>query len=115
MDRKIQWMNDRMTAITGYRLEDIEDRNPRVFYPTEEEFARVGTLVFQKVLQGNSAEIETQWVRKDGQIRNIHLSVAPIDPDDASAGQVSAVTDITEQKEAEKRLLESEEQVQDCH
>ena len=108
-DRKISWMNDRMTSITGYKLEDIEDRNPRIFYPTEEEFARVGKSVFQRVAQGNSIEADTQWVRKDGQIRDIHLSVAPIDPDDTSAGQVSAVTDITEQKEAQKKLIESEE------
>jgi two-component system, sensor histidine kinase and response regulator len=109
MDRKIRWMNDRMTAITGYRLEDIKNGNPRIFYSTEEEFARVGEIVFQRVLRGNMMEIETQWVRKDGQIRDIHLGVAPIDPDDASAGQVSAVTDITERKEAAKKLLESEE------
>jgi two-component system, sensor histidine kinase and response regulator len=110
MERKIQWMNDRMTAITGYRLEDIKDGNPRTFYSTEEEFTRVGERVFKRVLRGDTMEIETQWVRKDGQTRDIHLSVAPIDPNDASAGQVSAVTDITERKEAANKILESEEQ-----
>jgi two-component system, sensor histidine kinase and response regulator len=109
MHRKIQWMNDKMTAITGYKLDEIEDRNPRIFYPTEEEFTRVGKVVFQRVVRGIGAEVDTQWVRKDGQIRDIHLSVAPINPADASAGQVSAVSDITEQKEAAKKLLESEE------
>ncbi|HVN95109.1 MAG TPA: PAS domain S-box protein [Syntrophorhabdaceae bacterium] len=108
-DRLIRWMNHRMTLITGYTLEDIKDRNPRIFYADDEEFNRVRGLVFEKVLRGNSMEADTRWVRRDGKIRDIHLSVAPIDPADASLGQVSIVTDVTEQREAEKNLLESEE------
>jgi PAS domain S-box-containing protein len=108
-DRKISWMNNRMTSITGYTLEDLEGGNPSIFYPTEEEFVQVGKLVFEKVLQGNTVESDTKWVRKDGAIRHIHLSVAPIDPNNSSIGQVSMVSDITEQKEAEKKLIESEE------
>ena len=46
--RKISLMNDKMTSITGYRLEDLENGNPRVFYATEEEFARVGELVAKR-------------------------------------------------------------------
>ena len=43
-------------------------------------------------------------------MRDIHLSVAPIDPDDTIGwARSQSVTDVTEQKEAEKRLLESEE------
>lgn len=107
--RKISLMNDKMTSITGYRLEDIENGDPRVFYPTDEEFARIGKLVGEKVRQGDPAEADTTWVRKDGKIRHIHLSLAPIDPDVPLAGWVCTVTDMTEQKEAEARLLESEE------
>jgi PAS domain S-box-containing protein len=108
-NRKISYMNDRMASITGYKLEDIKDRDPRIFYAAEEEFTRMGELVFQQVLQGHSIEADTKWVRKDGETRDIHLSVAPIDPKDTSLGQVSIITDITEQKETEKKLIESEE------
>jgi two-component system sensor histidine kinase/response regulator len=108
-ERTISWMNERMVSITGYTLEDLQDKGPRIFYASEEEFTRMGELVFQRVLQGNSMEADTEWIRKDGAIRDIHLSVAPIDPGDASLGQVSIVTDITEQKKAEKELIESEE------
>jgi two-component system sensor histidine kinase/response regulator len=109
LDRKISWMNDRIISITGYTLEEIQHRGPRIFYATEDDFARMGKLVFQQVLQGHNIEADTEWIRKDGSMRDIHLSVAPIDPNDASFGQVSIVTDVTEQKAAEKKLIESEE------
>jgi len=54
-------------------------------------------------------EEDTRWIHKDGQMRDIHLSVAPIDANDNSLGQVSIVIDITEQKEAQEKLIESEE------
>jgi len=108
-ERKISWMNDKITDITGYTLEEIQDRGPRIFYDAEEEFVRVGNAVFSEVLRGRSIEADTQWLRKDGVIRDIHLSVAPIDPYDPSQGQVSIVTDVTEHKRAQEKLLESEE------
>ncbi len=108
-DRKIAWMNERITSITGYTLKDLQEKGPRVFYADEEEFVRVGNMIFDKVVRGNSTEGDTQWMNKEGQIRDIHLNAAPIDPNDASLGQVSIVTDITEQKEAQQKLIESEE------
>ena len=51
-DRKISLMNDKMTAITGYRLEDIKDGNPRIFYPTDEEYTRITELIGEEVRAG---------------------------------------------------------------
>ncbi len=108
-DRKISLINDKMTSITGYRLEDIKNEDPRIFYANDEEYARITKLISEKVRGGNVAETDATWVRKDGKIRHVHLSVAPVGPDDLPAGAVCIVTDVTEQKEAEARLVESEE------
>jgi two-component system cell cycle sensor histidine kinase/response regulator CckA len=108
-DRKISWMNDRITLITGYTLKEIQDRGPRIFYATDDEFARVGRLIFEEVAQGRPMETDLKWVRKDGAMRDIHLSAARIDPNDITLGQVSIITDVTAQKAAEKKLIESEE------
>ena len=108
-ERKISWMNERITSITGYTLKDLQDKGPQIFYADEEEFARMGRSVFQKVLQGNSIEADTRWIRKDGQMRDIHLSVAPIDPNDNALGQVSIVTDITDRKQVEHELMSTKD------
>ncbi len=112
-DRKISWMNERITSITGYTLKDIQEKGPQIFYADDEEFARIGVAVFQKVLLGGTIEEDTRWICKDGNRRDIHLSVAPIDPNDASLGQVSIVTDITDRKTAEETLRESENKFRD--
>ncbi len=112
-DRKISWMNERITSITGYTLKDLQNKGPRIFYADNKEFARIGKAVFQKVLQGSTIEEDTLWTRKDGQKRNIHLSVAPIDPNNAALGQISIVTDITDQKVAEGSIRESENKLRD--
>jgi PAS domain S-box-containing protein len=106
---RISLMNERITSITGYRLEDIEDRNQRLFYPNDDESARVGQMIVEGLSQGNPVEADTTWVRKDGEIHHVHLNLSPIDPDDISAGAICKVTDVTQQKEAEENLLESEE------
>jgi PAS domain S-box-containing protein len=108
-DRMTSWMNDRMASIVGYTSQDLKDKNTRALYPTDEEFSRVGKIVYGEVKQGNIGTAYTKWVHKDGRILDIHVNAAAIDPKDLSAGIVFTAVDITERKEAERRLLESEE------
>jgi len=108
-NRKIEWANSSFAAITKYSLEDIVNRSPREFYRTDEEFARVGKIIYRKVLRGGTGVVDTKWIRKDGKLLDIHMTVAAIDANDLSRGIIITAEDITRRKEMEARLLESEE------
>lgn len=53
--------------------------------------------------------VETRWRRKDGAVRDILLSSAPIDPGDFSKGISFSAMDITQRKQTEALLRKSEE------
>ncbi len=84
-DRKILWINSKKDSITGYALNDL-GHDPRKVYISEEEYNRVGEVVYSKVWKGEVGETDTKWIHKDGRILDVHVSVAAIDPNDKSAG-----------------------------
>jgi hypothetical protein len=47
------------------------------------------------------ATIETRWLHKDGHIVDVLLNLAPLDPDDPTAGTTATVIDITDRKRAQ--------------
>ncbi len=107
-DRKILWGNDRIAAITGYSMEEMSGKAVRELYKTEEEFSRVGDLVYKNVWEGKIGETDAKWVHKGGRILDVHVSIGAVDYKDKSAGVVFTVQDITERKQMEEILKRNE-------
>ncbi|MFH0977164.1 MAG: PAS domain S-box protein [Spirochaetota bacterium] len=107
-DRKLLWVNDRNATIAGFTLKELS-KDVRQMYLNEEEYIRVGEVIYNEVWKGNIGETDTKWIHKDGRVLDIHLSVAAIDPNDRSAGVVFITQDITERKRVEESLKASEE------
>ncbi|OPY69359.1 MAG: Blue-light-activated protein [Syntrophorhabdaceae bacterium PtaU1.Bin034] len=108
IDRVPEWMNEAMTAITGYTAEELKEGGAKAFYTSEEEFARVGRIILDGIEKSGIGVIDTKWVHKNGEIRDVHLRGAAIDPKDISAGLVFTAVDVTNQKRSEEALQESE-------
>ena len=108
-ERVIVWANDAMARNSGYNSKDLEGRSTRMFYASDEEFARVGEIIHNEVAHGGISVTETKFLCRDGQIRDVQLTAAPVDGKDASAGMVFVIADITERKRTETALQESEE------
>ena len=104
-DRILGWVNEGMTAMTGYAVEEIQGQSARVIYPDEEEFERAGREKYAKIKARGKGAVETRWKRKDGSIFDVHLSSAPIDAANLAAGVVFTALDITAQKKAARILL----------
>ena len=103
-----EWMNDAMISISGFPAEEQKEGGARLFYASEEEYERVGRVITEGIRSSGIGITDTKWVRKDGQVRDVHLRGAAIDPGDLSSGLVFVAVDITDQKKAERQLLESE-------
>ncbi len=101
-DGMIEWINDGFTTISSYTTEEMTGQSCRVLYETEEEFNRV-----QETISGGPQgrwPLQTKWVRRDGQVRDVVVRAGWVDPGDASAGLVLAGGDVTEQKRMEESV-----------
>ena len=109
VDRVIKQANDRLCEMTGYSREELLEKNARILYLTDEDFEYVGQEKYKQISERGTGTVETRWQRKDGKVIDILLSSTPIDLYDLSVGVTFAALDITERKQAEKALRESEE------
>ncbi len=102
-------VNDRLCEMTGFTRKEMVGQSARILYPTKTEFQRVGYEKYSQINQYGSGMLEARWRKKDGRIIDILQSATPLNPSDWSAGIAFTALDITDRKNAEKALRESEE------
>jgi len=103
-DRVLIRVNDRIGEMTGYSRDELEGRNARILYPTDEDYQYVGNVKYAMIRERGTGTVETRWVRKDGTVRDILLSSTPLDPSCGTAEVMFTALDITDRKLAETRL-----------
>jgi PAS domain S-box-containing protein len=103
-DRKIVWVNEAWLKIFGFGYEDFArmDGSTRVLYPSEEEFQRVGEVLYRNLEEGGVNETEAQMRRVDGSVFQAHIAVKAVDPSDIGRGTIATIMDISARKRAER-------------
>ncbi len=109
VDRVIIRANERLCDMLGYSLEELLEQSAEMLYIDLEEFKWVGKEKYSQIRKQGTGTVETRWKRKDGTIIDVLLSSAPVDPSDLSAGVTFTALDITQRKQAEADLQDSEE------
>ena len=107
-DRVIKEINERFCKILGYSKEEILGNSARMFYLTDEDFEYVGREKYLQIREKGIGEVETRFRRKDGNLIDVVLRSAPIDPKDLSIGVTFTVLDVTARKQSERELRKSE-------
>lgn len=107
-DGVITYANDKLCRMLGYPRHEIVGRPGREFFDKE------NLAVFEKEMAGrrlgNCSVYEIEFLAKDGRRTPTIVSGAPVfDESGVYRGGIGAVTDITDLKETERRLRESEE------
>ena len=112
-DRKFIQVNDRLCQMVGYTREELLGRETTLFYPNRDEHARVSRELIRQLKGWGTGEIESIWRRKDGRTINVWLNATPFEPDAPEAEFVFTALDITERKQAERSIQDSEKQYRD--
>jgi PAS domain S-box-containing protein len=107
--RRITWANDALLALSGYRLDELVGRTPRVFQGPGTDPATMA-LMRDRLARGEGfTGIEVLNYGKTGEPYSIVLDVQPVSGDDGRLeGFISVQVDVTERLRAEALLRESE-------
>jgi PAS domain S-box-containing protein len=106
-DRKFKWSNKSMEEIIGYSIEEIVEKSPRFLYESDEEFERVGSVLYNFSSEKEVESIITKYRKKNGNFREVYIRTSPLDVNDISKGYINLVMDITETNKAQKQIDEN--------
>lgn len=105
---RIIWANHVWEKMFGFRDEqEYIGQRISVIYSSEAEFENARSMLYHNVRQGAS-ETEALLRRKDGSVFDAHINISLLDPEDPAKGTLSDITDISDRKELEKVLAQSE-------
>lgn len=103
-NRILKEVNPQIHEMTGYTQEELIGQKTRMLYPSEDEYIYAGNQVYTQIKENISGYVETRWMKKDGSILNVLISITPIDREDMSKGIIFTALDITKKKQAENEI-----------
>jgi PAS domain S-box-containing protein len=106
----ILWVNPAFTTLTGYTLAESINKNTRQLVNSSYHERAFFQNLWQKILTGKVWHGELVNRRKDGSLYIEEMTITPVHNDQGEITNFIAIKqDITERKQAEKTLQESEE------
>ncbi len=109
IDKIFQQVNEYFCQMLGYTREELLGKSTRKVYPSEEIFKQVESFKYEQIQKAGRGAIETQMQTKNGKVVEILLSFSPVDPQHWEKGITFTALDITESKQAERALRQSEQ------
>ena len=106
--RRIVLANHAVEAVFGWKPQELIGQNSRVLYRNDRDYAEIGKAVYRALQRQRTYKMEFPCRRKDGEDIICLLSVARIGEYLQDRRIIATYEDITEHKQAEKALRESE-------
>ena len=100
----IRHCNARMEQMFGWRPGELIGQSARVFFDSDEDYARFGQAAGPVLVVGNQLDIEWATVHKNGSRLRIRILARAVVPGDPVQGTIWIVEDITASHEAKQAL-----------
>jgi len=108
LDGNIEYANPKTTEVTGYALDELIGKNPRIFSSGEKPKEEYRSL-WETLKSGKEWHGEFHNKKKDGGLFWSAVSISPVvDNDGMITHYLSVQEDITERKKTEENLRDSE-------
>ncbi|HAA03985.1 MAG TPA: hybrid sensor histidine kinase/response regulator [Syntrophobacteraceae bacterium] len=107
-DRVIQWANQAMERMFGHAKESYQGQSTALFYPDIQEYERVGKEIYPMVAHHEQGGMDVRLRRRDGSVFDGSVHVRALDSEDLGKGYIAALTDLTERKELEQQIIQSQ-------
>ena len=106
-------LNEAAVHILGYPRDELLGKRTQLFLETGDAVEERGKQIQNELRRkGYISGYEHKWIRKDGTVIDAEISVALLkDPNSELAGSVLSIRDITKRKHAEKKLIDSQNQL----
>lgn len=105
LELKIQWVNDSFTKISGYSLDELKGKTPKMFQ-FETTDPAISNYIREEVLKGNDVVTEVLNRGKYGNEYWLQLSVGALKEDSGEiTGYMAVEIDITELKNKDKKIF----------
>ncbi len=113
-DGAITWINEALTRMTGYTLEDVRGKTPfETFFQGAQTDHESVTALKTARAEGRSYDVEALNFRKDGSPIWLHLSATPIrDANGAVIKWLTISRDITRQQQANQALADARDEAE---
>lgn len=109
INRELKEVNNNFCNMIGYEKQEILGRNTSFLYKYNRDYELIGDISdFSKDKINESHEREVTWLKKDGTQILVLLRVAPIDRNNPKGGVAFSAWDITERKQIEEKIINSE-------
>ena len=105
IDRKQVLVNRKIEDLFQYTKSEMEFQTTRKLYPSDGAYEKFGHEAYPVLAQGLVFETVEELIRKDGAHIHVRYIGKAIEPADMSKGTIWLLEDVTERKEAEKKLI----------
>ncbi|WP_052507567.1 PAS domain S-box protein [Desulfonatronovibrio magnus] len=108
----IEYVNPTFTSVTGYTLDEVKGKNPRMWKSPDTD-PEIHRELWKTISSGNEWRGEFKNIRKNGESFWESASIGPVFNDQGKATHYMSVKeDITDRKKTEEVLLQAREQAE---
>ena len=108
VDQVIKWHNEGLSRILGYANGALKGKKLSDFYTDADEFNRTHDQLLVAINQEGIGQVETKWLKENGEIIDCYLQSTLLDPPRTSKGLIMTITDVTEINRLHQRLIEAQ-------
>ena len=114
-DRIQMKTNKLMCDLFGYAFEEVQDQPTHIFYPSQEDYERLGQEAYPVIHQGKNFKTEREMIKKDGSPVWVRITGTAINPATPHEGSVWVFEDISDAKARERELEEAKSAAEEAN